>query len=413
MWNCVEGFTGIMKIVVHFGEELLDLNQDSGDDRLLGYWSGQAATAPADSPSFAQGFAAALAAPRDFPPLSLAIVPGDRVAVALDLPAIEAGPAVAALARVLAEADVAEFTVISTSPTPGSLPPGVTWEVHDPDDQTRIAYLATTQEGQRVYLNRLIVDADLVLPVGTLGFDRALGYRGPWSALYPGLSDRATQTRFRGLASDAPVSPGALRPALAESSEVGWLIGCQLQVGVLPGGPQVASEVIAGLESVVRAQGIAAVDRDWTFQAPERADVVVAGVGGSGRFASMDDLGAALASATRLVRRGGKIVALARVDGTIGPAVRRLAGVENPKAALNRLRGHEGEADYIAAQQIATTLAWADIYLYSGLDADSVEDLAIIPLSRPEEARKLASAAPSLIVLNDAERTRCLTLDDA
>ncbi len=401
------------KIAVEFGGEPLDLNLDPGDDRLLGFWPGATHEPEADPADFARRFAAAIAEPSEFPPLSLALVPGDRVAVALDLPAAAATAAVAELARVCGEVGVEEFTVVAAAPAPADLPPGVTWEVHDPDDRAKIAYLATTQDGQRVYLNRAITDADLVLPIGMLGFDRTLGYSGPWSAVYPGLSDRETQARFRGLAGDLPASPDEAPPALAEASEVGWLIGCQLQVGVLPVGPGRPGPVLAGLESLVRERGIAALDRDWTFEVAERADVVVAGVGGPGRFASVADLGAGLAAATRLVRRGGKIVALARIDGTIGPAVRRLAGVENPKAALNRLRGHEAEPDYVAAKQIATALAWADIYLASGLDADTVEDLAIIPLGRPEEARKLASSAASLIVLNAAERTRCFVRDEA
>ena len=401
-----------MKIVVNYGDQCLDLDLAPGDDRLLGYWTGPPQVGPAEPPSLAQQFAAALAAPREFPPLALAVVPGDRVTVALDLPGPAALVAATELARVLAGADVAEFTIVSTAAAPAELPAGVTWEAHDPDDQSRIAYLATTEAGRRVYLNRAITDADLVLPVGLLGFDRTLGYRGPWSALYPGLSDRETQTRYRGMATDAPSTPAEVAPGLRESSEVGWLVGCQLHVGVLPAGTSVQGEVIAGLESLVRDQGIAAVDRDWTFEVAERADVVVVGVGGAGGFASIDDLGAALAAAARLVRRGGKIVALARLDGPLGPSVRRLAGVENPKAALNRLRGHEKEADHVAARQIATTLAWADIYLASGLDGDLVEDLAIIPLARPEEARKLARSAASLIVVNHAEQTRCIARDD-
>ena len=403
-----------MAIAVRSGGVDLDLGVAPGDDRLVGFWAGPAADGPADGSSPANRFAAAFEHPRGFPPLSMAVVPGDRVAVALDLDGPAAAAAVAELARVLADVGVEEITVVSTMAPPGALPPGVSWEIHDPDDKVKIAYLATTEEGRRVYLNRALTDADFVLPVGTLGYDRALGYRGPWSALYPGLSDRETLTRFRAQADDAPVDREAPRPGLLEASEVGWLIGCQLQVGVLPGATADApAEVIAGLESTVRDEGTAAVDRAWTFEVAERADVVVVGVGGPGESPSVDELGAALANATRLVRRGGKVVALAPVEGPIGPALRRLAGVENPRAALNRLRGHEADPDFVAAQQIAATLAWADLYLSSGLEPDAVEDLAIIPLARPEEARKLAASAASLIVLNHAERTRCLVRDDS
>ena len=399
-----------MKIVVRTGPEELDLGLDPQDDRLLGYWDGSGAAGAFDPREFGR----AIAAPRDFPPLAQAVVPGDRVAVALDLPAGMVPGVIGELAKELAAADVAEFLVVSNAQTPPhELPAGVTWQVHDPDDRTGIAYLSTTKDGQRVYLNRALVDADFVLPIGLLGYDRSLGYRGPWSALYPGLSDRETQTRFRRLAAPDPAARDQEPPAgLAESSEVGWLIGCQLEVGIVSGGSESKAAVIAGLESVVRAEGIAAVERAGTFRVAERADVVVVGVGLAGEPTTIDEIGGALEVATRLVRRGGKVVALAHWEGPVGPTVRRLAGVENPKAALNRLRGHEAEPDYLAATQIATTLAWADVYLHSRLDADLVEDLAIIPLGRLEEARKLARTAASLIVINGAERTRCVVADE-
>ena len=400
-----------MNIAVRFGADEVDLGVDPADERLVGFWPGHRGDeSGADAPGFRDQLTRALAVPVDFPPLALAVVPGDRVAVALDLPADLAPVAVAELARIFHEAEVADITVVANQPAPAELPLGITWEVHDPDNRERIAYLATTEDGQRVYLNRALTDADFVLPVGTLGFDRSLGHSGPWSALYPGLSDRATLTRFRGLTAVEPGGTSAdLPPGLAESSEVGWLIGCQLQVGVLPGA---GGLVLAGLESVVRDQGIAAVDRAWTFTVPERADVVIVGVGDLGPFATLDDLGTALESATQLVRHGGKIVALAHLDGPVGPAVRRLAGVENPKAAPNRLRGHEADPDYHAARQLAATLAWADVYLHSRLDPDLVEDLAIIPLGRATEATKLAGSAASLIVVNRAERTHCRVTDE-
>lgn len=399
-----------MKIVVRYGASQLELGIDAGDDRVVGFWPGQDRTVTLDPAAFAE----AVRAPREFPPLALAVVPGDRVAVALGLAGPAALAAVAELSRVFASADLAEFVVVSTNPQPGEMPPGVTWEVHNPDDRTRIAYLATTKDGQRVYLNRSLTDADFVLPVGWLGFDRALGYSGPWSALYPGLSDRETLTRFRAMvAPPRAAGTDALPPGLAESSEVGWLIGCQLQVGVLPGSEGRPASVIAGLEALVRREGVAAVDRNSTFCVADRADVVIVGVRGQGPLATIDELGGALEAATRLVRRGGKIVALSDLDGPFGPATRRLAGVENPKAALTRLRGHEADLDHLAATQIATSLAWADVYLHSRLDPDAVEDLAIIPLGRAEEARKLAGSAASLIAVNDAERTLCRVADEA
>ncbi len=397
-----EGRAG-MKIAVRFQDERLDF--EVPDDRLVGHWSGPEASA--DGVDAREMARRAIEAPIDFPPLLRSVVPGDRVVLPLDASTPDLPAILEVVAGTLRAAGVDTITAVSTDPEPPSLPGGVSWRVHDPDDRAGIAYLSSTKEGQRVYLNRYLTDTDIVIPIGALGYDGTLGYRGPWSVIYPGLSDRETLTRYRGLATEASPDREAPASPLLESAEVGWLLGCQLQIGVL-GGIQGASKVMAGLESTLRAEGARAVDESWTFRADERADVVVAGIGAPGRSTSVDDLAEGLATAARLVRRGGKVVALSRAEGEVGPAVRRLAGAENPRSALNRLKGREADPDYGAARRIASALAWADIYLHGALDTDLVEELGMIPIDRPGEARKLAGSAASCIILSQADRTRAI-----
>jgi hypothetical protein len=308
------------------------------------------------------------------------------------------------IARTLREAEVGSIDLISSMPL--NLPlPDATWHVHDPDDRAGIAYLATTEEGRRVYLGRLLTDADLVIPVGTLGYDPALGYRGPWSVVFPGSSDRETIARYQNLTSDEPAARDRPTLALRESAEVSWLLGCQLQVGVVPGVDGVL-RVFAGVESVLRGKALEALDAAWTFTVEERAELVVAGVGAPGRPTSLETLAAGIATATRLVRRGGKIVVLSRAQGELGPALRALRGLDDPRVGLARLRGHETDADFATARQLAASLAWADVYLHSALEAGEVEDLGMVPLERPAEARKLVASAHSVTVLSQADRTR-------
>ena len=391
-----------MKIAVKFQDEQIEF--EVPEDCLVGHWVGPEVPTDVDVSEMARR---AFESPSDFPPLRRSVVPGDRVVLPLDPSTPDLAAILEVIATTLRTAEVESITVVSTAPEPTTLPEGVAWRVHDPDDRTQIAYLSSTQEGRRVYLNRYLTDADIMIPIGNLGYEATLGYRGPWSVMYPGLSDRETLTRYRGLIAEGPADREKPSASLLESAEVGWLLGCQLQVGVLPG-IQGTARVVAGLESSVRAEGMAAVDEAWTFQVEERADLVVAGIGAPGRPTSVDDLAEGLATAARLVRRGGKIVALSRADGEVGPAVRRLAGAENPRSALNRLRGREADPDYGAARRLAATLAWADVYLHSALDSDLVEELGLVPIDRPGEARKLAASAASCTILSQADRTRAL-----
>jgi hypothetical protein len=119
-----------------------------------------------------------------------------------------------------------------------------------------------------------------------------------------------------------------------------------------------------------------------------------------------------LASACRLVQRGGKIVVLSRAAGPLGPNVQRLRDAGDPKKGLTALRGHESEVDSVAARQLAQAANWADIYLLSALGADVSEDLSLFPLDRPEEARRLVASTGSCLVVSHAELTRCAVADE-
>ncbi|WP_435009864.1 lactate racemase domain-containing protein [Tundrisphaera lichenicola] len=389
-----------MRIAVNFHDEHLDFEIE--DERLVAYWTGPD---PEARPDIRAMTFDALANPREFPPLLRAVVPGDRVTIPIDPSLPDLDRVLEAVVGVLRQAEVDAITLVAAAPAPLELPEGVVWKVHDPDDRAELAYLATTTDENRIYLNRLLTDADIVIPIGTLGYDPSLGYRGPWSTIYPGMSDRESMTRLRKLATEELPDRERPRATLRESSEVSWLLGCQFQVGVVPGASGAAS-MIAGLESAVQDAGSEAVDDAWSFRVDDRADVVIAGIGAPGRSTTIEELAEGLATAARLVRRGGKIVALTRVEGEPGPALRRIIGTEDPGAALGRLRGHEGDPDYSTARALASAMAWADVYLHSRLDSDLVDDLGMIAVDRPEEARRLAANAASCTLLSQADRTR-------
>jgi nickel-dependent lactate racemase len=395
-----------MRVSVSFQNERLDM--DVPDDRLIGQWQGPAHRPETDAEALVLD---ALEHPSDYPPLRQAVVPGDQVVIAFDDRLPEPRPVLAAIFHVLKRSGVEpDGATVLVGPQGDDgltevLPAGASLVVHEPGERTQLAYLASTKEGRRVYLNRRLTDADFVLPVGRLGYDPVLGYAGPWGLIFPGLSDRDTMTDFRSRASDDLPEPDRPRPALTESAEVSWLLGSQCQLAVM-GDESGLAGAFAGLPSAVQEVGARALDRAWSFQAESRAEAVVVGIGRPGSPTRLEDLAGGLATATRLVRRGGKIVALSRASGTLGPALQRLVAADDPRNAPAALRGHEADPDFTAARQVARAVAWADVYLLSALGQDHVEDLSIVALDRPEEARRLVASASSCVVVSRADLTR-------
>lgn len=390
------------RCVVGYGDESLVFELPA--EQVVGCWNGPEGL---DQEAAEAALRAVIEEPRGYPPLRQIVVPGDLVAIAIDSGLQRSVSLIGVLSEVLKQSGVDAESIRVVSPT--SAAEGA--EAHDPSDRERLAYLATTTEGRRVYFNRTLADADVVLPVGLLRYDPIVGRHGPWSLLFPGLSDQATVESYRRAMRDDPQDQEFPAPHIEEALEACWLLGSQLHVGVIPGvrGP---AEFVAGMMESVRDQGAEAVDRLWSFRPEARAELVVAGIGRPGVPTTINDLAAGLETASRLVQHGGKIVALCPVREAVGPALQRLIAAGDAISSPSVLSGHEADRDSVAGRRLAKVLGWADVYLLSGLDREVVEDLSMIPVDRVEDVQRLASRAASCTFVSQAELTRGYVPDE-
>ena len=234
------------------------------------------------------------------------------------------------------------------------------------------------------------VRADRVLDP-TLGLPRAT-----WSVLFPGLSDeptasRATARRPRRI---SPTVSGP-RPTLMESSEVSWLLGCRFHLGIIAGCPGPA-EIVAGLQSAPCARPRRASSTATGPSGPSRARPTwwsSSGSAGPGPRRGSTTLAAGLTTAARLVRHGGKIVALSRRRRFHpGPALSPASLQSGRPEARPRTPARPRSRGRLPGRHlawVARALAWADVFLWSALDPEIVADLSMIVLDRPEEAARL------------------------
>lgn len=354
-----------------------------------------------------------LASPLDFPALERIAVPGDRVVLAIDqgvprLPQLVA-PVVATLLRVgVQPADI--LLLRAAEDRPGDDPLSqvdaaardlIQQEVHDPAQRDHNAYLATTKHNQRVYLNRQLTDADLVLPIGILRHDPLLGYAGTNSTLYPLFADTETKQRYLRGAVDQNVSGWR-----GEVDEVGWLLGVQFSIQVIPGGGDTVLDVLAGESAAVFEEGKRRVDEAYAYELPAPAGLVIATVTGS--QPSWDEIARALSMATDAVSDGGAIAICSDLDATgapLGTGMQWLASGENPATVFRRVQKQLPE-DAWPVMQLARGLEKARVYLLSRLDSQRVEDLGLVPVTDHAELARLASRSENCAVLENANFLR-------
>ncbi len=353
----------------------------------------------------------ALENPLEYPPLAKCVTPGDEIVLAVDHGVPHAGELVAAVIGVLLEAGVGADGISVLSATEDSrtdprdfLPEAVRDRIklmtHDRTDSQQRAYLAATESGEPVVVNRALHDADLILPIGCLHDSASAGYFGIHTSLFPGFSDEDTQSRFR---SAATLDSGRSnkRKLIEETEHVAWLLGINLTIQVVPSVDGSVLHVLAGQSEAVSREGRELYDLAWNYRPAQKASLVVATISGDASQQTWENLGRALAAATTLVEEGGAIAVCCDLADSLGPAMQRIMKSRSRDAALRRIR-KERPDDTLPAVQLAAALDRGKVYLLSRLGNETVEELDMTPLTDGAELERLAQQHKSCILLENA-----------
>ena len=254
--------------------------------------------------------AAALATPIDYPPLADATLSSDRVCLVVDRDVPQAASVIAGVVQPLFEAGVRpdQVTVVLAAEFPrhqtvtDELAADVRSEIHvkyhDPCDGNGLAYLATTEQGDSIQINREICDADVVIPICCI---RAEGPDGDWGQrgnVFPTFADAKTRERYQ-----APWE--ALSQAQREKrkrgrEEAAWLLGARMTLQIVSGGGDRVLHIVAGdVDSVaLRSRDLASTA--WGLEVPQRAGLVVAAIEGE-QQQTWENVSRAISSALRVV----------------------------------------------------------------------------------------------------------------
>jgi nickel-dependent lactate racemase len=356
---------------------------------------------------------AALEQPLEYPPLSLTTTPGDRIVVALGsgLPQVAQVTAGVVQTIMAAGIDADGITILRPEADAAAgtenpcrlIAPNVVERLrlltHDPTDRRSLAYLAASEGGEPILLNRLLTDADIVLPVGCMQCEHLSGYFGIHTTIYPEFSDQRTQGRFR--KHDRYIGNGHHRELQKEVNHVAWLLGVNFSLQLVPAAGDGVLHALAGQSDVVRRRCRELYRDAWSRPIAHRANLVVAAIEGGPSQQTWENLGRVLENAARLVEDDGAIAVCCDLATPPGPAVQRLVGEPSREAAVRQIR-RENPRDALPALQLARALDSCRIYLLSRLDSGLIEDLEMIPVEEPSDLVRLVQRNSSCLVLADA-----------
>ncbi|TWU60815.1 hypothetical protein Poly51_10960 [Rubripirellula tenax] len=292
---------------------------------------------------------AALHRPDDFPPLGSAIVPGDRVTLAVDPNVPMVAEVVRGVLRAISETEAEgvdvlvwdEATDATIEAIRAELPPTSRVVRHRSADRRSLSYLAADPDADPIYLNRLLVDADFVLPIMA---GRPIVKSAPRdvTGIYPWLADSGARARYR----DAPPSQSKANAKMAV--ETTWLLGVQMMVCVVPSIDAMVADVIAGTIPAIDKRLTVETDEEHDFPPP--AELVVASLDGDTQQQTWANAARAAVAAVDRVLPGGTIVVWTDINESPSDAMLRQANRDAEEDASNEEAESESDTENSAAK---------------------------------------------------------------
>ncbi|MCX7666660.1 MAG: lactate racemase domain-containing protein [Gemmataceae bacterium] len=396
-----------MKLEIPIGRSIWTVEVNPATQvRLQSPESGVAITNPK------QALMKSLDNPLRFETLKRALTPDDRVAVIIDDQLPFLSELITGLLEYLSGCGIEPSRVTVISPFGSSqlwidtLPDvwaDVVAEVHDPADRQKQCYLATTEAGRRVYLNRTVIDADAVIILSGRGYSSLLGYSGAEGLIYPNLTDNETLSSLYGQLSSETVSNRTL-VAQQESQEISWLLGCPFLIQVIVGEGDTLTDIISGLLETSR-DGEQLLNKRWASTIPQKVDAVIATLSGDANLHGFAQLSQAALNASRLLNANGKLILLTESDTSLSEGAEIFRRVDEPIEALQqalRSKVHDFEAVF----QWARACTDAQIYLASEIRPDIVEEIFATPIGSPRDVERLLEGCSSWAYLPDAHKSQ-------
>lgn len=354
----------------------------------------------------------AIASPSHGPPLESHVVPGDRpvIAVAGDIP--QAGHVLAAVAGRLAGTGIvaADLELLGVAPLEASDPgepvrlpdvAGVTAAVFDPAPESATSYLAADDAGRPLYLSRALVDADVVVGVGSFGWNAALGGRSLEGELWPTFSRSACRHEL--VRSLARRGRHALPDWRTSMQEITWQLGVCASLRLVAGRAGSLAGAFFGLpDEALRLARTAAAG--WCPRVDEPVELTIASL--TRPAATFGAVTRAVAAAARVTQPGGTICVASRVG--IGPGIIFLRWRQGaPLEPLVHEAIASGDvaliADALETRLFARALGDRRLVLLSSLEEAVVEELGFGFAGEPDVFERLLRRADSVAVLHEAD----------
>ena len=363
----------------------------------------------------------ALSSPLGYPPIHQAVVPGDRVAIALGEGVRGGADVIRALTSILRQSEntlQATRVVVGTSAQEAPLrhaladlvAEGLDISVHNPQDKSGLVFVASVDE-RPLRLNRHLGEADVVIPVVCARHDTGLDARGPFETLFPRFFDAETIDHYQQSMRPTGGKTG-VRMRRDQTERAGWLLGVGLVIETVPARGGGVAAVLAGESSTVGREASNWCERIWRLTIPARANLVVTTLGGGAEEQTWENVARALHAASRVVDDSqSAVVVCTLIDQEPGPMVRSVADAYARASELDQPLAHASGDDAVPAWELYQALQRGPVYFMGRLPEATVEELGMAPLANYDQLERLMSRSGMCLMINDSQHAVPVVVD--
>ncbi|MHB1417252.1 MAG: nickel-dependent lactate racemase family protein [Chloroflexota bacterium] len=269
-------------------------------------------------------------------------------------------------------------------------------EIHDHDCRNDPTVLVgKTPLGTKMYINRLVMEADKIILTGEITYHQMAGYTGGAKSLLPGVAALSSIEQHHRLLLDPDARAGATADNrfYQEIVAVGDLVGPHFIVNVILNERKEFVGILAGHYLKAHSAGRALVDELYGVAIDEPADLVIVSPGGYPRDINLYQTQKAMENASYAVREGGVVILTAACSDGHGSDnyYQHVSQFKTVEEAMESVRQdfHIGpHKTYL----VCKLLRKAQTILVSEIPPEQVRNMLLTPAASLEEALELAYA---------------------
>lgn len=350
--------------------------------------------------------------PIDFPALSEAIVTDDRIALAVEPGLPQMMKIVEGVIQYLLEhhANPELITVLlAQEHEPLAIPlatklknrAGAAIDVryHHGQDPDSMGYLAAAHGAEPIYVDRALLEADVVLPITCARDPNAWAYAGLYG-IVPWFTDSKTQQRWRH--DYATETRGDNAKRLRAAKEVAWLLGIQPVLAVVPGPKGEVDSLFFGNADTVENSIASAIAPRAITPSSDRVDLLICSIDGDRDQQTWDNVARILDMAKNFLEPTGIVAVISELQERPSPVFRWLSADEEREATERHLL-KSAHPQSLAAIEIYRALSKHSIYMMSRLPGELLEEYGIGAIADIQELEHLVSSHDSTLVISGAQ----------